>query len=197
MRGTVSLRVTALIIMTAALAMTAGAANAQLFAGANGVLMSPESAAGVNGQTLFRHESIVAALPGLRITGSTVLEDGRQRSVFLASDGGEVILRIYGGADGRVSFAEGISPQVYGPSRIRVGMEFARVPESQRAWCARGEDRWAGAVFCGAGEQATLWLVFQPPAGAVQGEGAAMPPDALAQARLVQIRWTATSGMGG
>src|SRR5690606_10953629 len=135
---------------------------------------------GVNGQTLFRQDAIAAALPGLRITGSSVPDgEGGLRPVFLASDGGEVILRIYGGAGGRVSMADGISRQVYGPSRIRVGMAYARVPESQRAWCARGEGRWAGAVFCGTSEDATLWLMFEPRAGGLPGDGAETPPDAL------------------
>lgn len=179
----------------AALLLSAGAAHAQLFAGANGVLMTPQSASGVNGQTQFRQQSIVAALPGLRITQSTVQGAGGPREVFLASDGGEVLLRIYGGADGRVSMAEGISRQVYAPGRVRVGMRFAQVSEAQREHCVRGEDQWAGTVFCGAGADATLWLVFEPPAGAATGDGATTPPDALAEAELVQIRWSATPGL--
>lgn len=178
-----------------ALCLSAGAAHAQLFAPATSVLMTPQSAAGVNSQTLFRQDAVVAALPGLRITQATVQDEGGPRTVFLASDGGEVLLRIYGGPDGRVSMAEGISRKIYAPGRIRVGMRFAQTPEGARAYCVRGEDRWAGTVFCGATENATLWLVFEPRGAPTAGDGAETPPDALAEAELIQIRWSATPGL--
>jgi hypothetical protein len=172
----------------------AGGASAQLFTEANGVLMTERGAAGVDGGTLFRQDAIAAALPGMRITRSTVSGGGAATPVFLASDRGEVLLRIYGEEGGQVTMADGVSRKVYGPGRTQIGMNYARVNPSHLAHCARGEGDWSEAVFCGAREDTTLWFVFQPPPGAATGDGAATPPDALAEAELIQIRWTATPG---
>ncbi len=177
------------IILTISLWLLAGGAQAQLYTEANGVLMTPRGAAGVDSDTLFRRDAIANALPGLRITTTNVMQEDATIPVILASDRGEVLLRIYG-RDGRVYSVEGLSRRVYGPGRTQIGMPFRRVSGQNLTYCTPGMEEWSGAVLCGAAPDATLWFVFQPTNyGGPDGE--LPPPEALSSAELVQIRWLA------
>lgn len=167
--------------------LMASAALGQVFTEANGLLITETGAGGVGARTLFRRDAIIAALPGMRIERATIVSEGESISVFLASDRRDILLRIHG-EDGWVSMVEGLNPKVYGPGRTQIGMRFSRVGGQHVAYCAPGTEEWSGTVFCGHEPGANLWFAFLP-RGWTGPDDELPPPEVLANAELVQIRW--------